>query len=36
MSLAFDGSEDNEFTFNLNNMDDISKDEIINDNNLGQ
>ena len=31
MSLALDGSEDNEFTFNLNNMDDISNDEIIDD-----
>ena len=29
-------SEDNEFTFKLNNMDNISNDEIIDDNNLGQ
>ena len=36
MSLALDCSEDNEFSFNLNNMDDISNDEIIDDNNLGQ
>lgn len=36
ISLALYGSEDNEFTFNLNNMDDISNDEMIDDNNLGQ
>ena len=36
MSLALDGSEVNEFSFNLKNMDDISNDEIIDDNNLGQ
>ena len=36
MSLALDGSEDKEFSFNLNNIDDISNEEIIDDNNLGQ
>ena len=36
MSLALDGLEGNEFTSNLNNMDDILNDEIIDDNNLGQ
>ena len=34
--MSLDGSEDNEFSFNLNNMDDISNDEIIDDKNLGQ
>ena len=36
MSLALDGSEDKEFSFNLINIDDISNEEIIDDNNLGQ
>ena len=36
MSLSLDGSEDKEFSFNLNDIDDISNEEIIDDNNLGQ
>ena len=36
MSLALDGSEDKEFSFDLNDKEDNLEEEIIDDNNLSQ